>query len=54
MFVAYAVFREIFEANSIPLFDEQTMRSLVSSAVGICIWVPYMLSSVRVKNTFVN
>ena len=26
----------------------------LAAAVGLCVWLPYMLSSVRVKNTFVK
>lgn len=37
-----------------PMFDPDTARELTRSVVAICIWVPYMLVSKRVKNTFVR
>lgn len=36
-----------------PMFDLDTARELSRSLVAIAIWVPYMLISKRVKNTFV-
>ncbi len=37
-----------------PMFDADTARELGRSVVGALIWVPYMLASKRVKNTFVR
>ena len=37
-----------------PMFDADTAREVGSSAVGVLVWVPYMLASKRVKNTFVR
>lgn len=35
-------------------FDEDTIKELVKSLMRICIWIPYLLLSVRVKNTFIE
>ncbi len=37
-----------------PMLDPDTMRGIARSAIGVGIWVPYMLHSKRVKNTFVR
>jgi hypothetical protein len=54
LLAGYALFAQAFEASGTPFFDNTTMRSLLGSAVGVCIWIPYMMNSVRVKNTFVK
>jgi hypothetical protein len=54
LLAGYALFHDAYEASGTPFFDSQTIRSLTSTIIGICIWVPYMLQSMRVKNTFVN
>jgi len=36
------------------IFDKETLRELAKSAIAVFIWVPYMLTSKRVKATFVN
>lgn len=36
------------------VFDAATLQELLRSIVMLCVWVPYMLISKRVKNTFVN
>ena len=35
-------------------FDESTTLELARSVVAAIIWIPYMLISVRVRNTFIN
>ncbi len=36
------------------VFDPETTKAVLQSAIGTAIWVPYTLLSKRVKNTFVN
>ena len=52
--LAYAAFSAVFDSGQVQLFDSSTIRGLLSAAVGLCVWLPYMLASVRVKNTFVK
>lgn len=37
-----------------PLMDAETTREMGRSLIQVCVWVPYMLVSKRVRNTFVN
>ena len=54
LFLTYAAFASRFSTVHAQLFNGDTTQALLSAAVGLCIWVPYMLNSTRVKNTFVN
>ena len=54
LMLGYALFAQAYEASGTPFFDTTTLRSLLGSVIGVCVWVPYMMNSVRVKNTFVN
>ena len=54
LFVGYAAFHDAYEANGISFFNQDTLRALAGSLIGVCVWVPYMLNSIRVRNTFVN
>jgi hypothetical protein len=54
LMVGYAAFHQAYEASGTPFFDRDTLRALASALVGACVWIPYMLNSVRVKNTFIN
>jgi len=54
LFVGYAAFHEAYEASGTPLFNRETLRALAGALVGVCVWIPYMVNSVRVKNTFVD
>jgi len=54
LFVGYIAFHDAYEASGTPFFSSDTLRALAGALVGVCVWIPYMLNSVRVKNTFVN
>lgn len=54
LFAGYALFAQVYESTGTPFFDTATLRGLIGSVVGVCIWIPYMMNSVRVKNTFVR
>ena len=54
LLATYAAFSAVFDSGNAQLFDGNTAQAFVSAAIGLCIWVPYMLSSKRVQNTFVN
>lgn len=38
----------------VPVFDAETTREIARSLFAVAVWVPYMLVSKRVKNTFVR
>ena len=38
----------------LPVWDEESVRGIFRSVFTLCVWVPYLLLSRRVKNTFVN
>lgn len=40
--------------SGVPIFDATTTRSIIFAAIGVVIWIPYILGSVRANNTFVN
>ena len=54
LLATYLVFREAFDAGGEPFFDRETMRAIMSAVILAAIWVPYMIQSRRVRNTFVN
>lgn len=54
MVIGYAAFADVYASGNVAFFDQDTLRGVVSALAGLLIWTPYMLNSVRVKNTFVN
>jgi hypothetical protein len=44
----------LFDLTAKDLFDPLTIKAIGQSIFAILVWVPYMVKSVRVKNTFVN
>lgn len=38
---------------NVPVFDSLFLKDITPQIIGCCIWIPYFLSSVRVKNTFI-
>ena len=64
LFIAYLVLNLVFVtadyflSGMIPAVaastDNESVREIVRGLIGACIWVPYMLRSKRVKNTFVE
>jgi uncharacterized membrane protein len=54
LLIGYAVFHDSYEATGTPFIDNDTVRALIQTLVSVCVWIPYMLNSVRVKNTFVK
>jgi len=51
--IADSYFTSLVIAN-VDVFDAETAKELTKTIVGYGIWIPYMLKSKRVKNTFVK
>lgn len=52
--LTYVAFKRHFDTSGEPFFDRETLRAIAGAAWGVIIWVPYMQTSRRVRNTFVN
>jgi hypothetical protein len=50
---AHLVFPETFPTIA-DAYDEETMRAVTRSIWSAVVWIPYMMRSERVANTFVN
>jgi hypothetical protein len=53
LIVGWALFHTAFIASGRPFFDRDAMRAVFGALARLCIWVPYMMHSERVRNTFV-
>ena len=54
IFLGYWVGHAAFEAEGASFFDFALLKEMLPPIAALCIWTPYMLNSVRVKNTFVK
>ena len=54
LFLAKLLFSEVFAAGGVELFDVETIKSIARGIILVVVWIPYMLDSRRVKNTFVQ
>ena len=58
VFTLVFIIADAFSIKSVlpnePVFDPETIKEILRGAVAICIWVPYMLISKRVRATFVR
>lgn len=54
LIAAKILFGDVFEAAGMELMDSETTQAILRAIVLVAIWVPYMLNSRRVRNTFVQ
>ena len=54
LIVVQALFKDVFAAGGVELIDADTMRDILRTVVLVAVWVPYMINSRRVRNTFVQ
>jgi len=40
--------------REVEIFDSETIRELIKVTIGVTVWVPYMIMSKRVEQTFVR
>jgi len=52
--LSYAVFPEAYVDGTAEVFDRETTRGILRSIFSAAIWIPYMIRSERVGNTFVR
>jgi hypothetical protein len=54
IFLGYWLSHAALEAQGASFFDYGLLKEVLGPIAALCIWTPYMLNSVRVKNTFVK
>ena len=54
LLLGYWLGHAALEASGEGFFGYATLREAIAPLAGLVIWTPYMLNSLRVKNTFVN
>lgn len=52
--LSYAMFPEAYANGTAEVFDKETTRGILRSIFSAAIWIPYMMRSERVANTFVR
>jgi hypothetical protein len=52
--MSYAVFPEAYADGTAEVFDKETTRGILRSIFSAAVWIPYMMRSERVANTFVR
>jgi hypothetical protein len=52
LLVLQALFKDFFAAGGVDIVDQETLKDIGRAVALVAIWVPYMLNSRRVRNTF--
>jgi hypothetical protein len=50
--IAWWLFEDFYQSTGTPFWDRETIRALTQAIIGVMIWIPYMMRSRRVRNTF--
>jgi hypothetical protein len=54
LFLGYWLSHAALEGEGVGFFNYDFLREILGPLSGLCLWMPYMLTSQRVKNTFVK